>query len=136
MEEEDDTVAVDGGGRWRLRRRHCFRSRCRMLGSTLTSKEVANCNNQRLLRMASYDVEAFMRVNLLLSNEQMWEAGSKFVTFEKLHGVNLLLLKRAEILEKWKTRKEKLDGKYFTKTRKQKNYIEGKIWMVNILPGH
>jgi hypothetical protein len=86
--------------------------------------------------MASYDVEAFMRVNLLLSNEQMWEAGSKFVTFEKLHGVNLLLLKRAEILEKWKTRKEKLDGKYFTKTRKQKNYREGKIWMVNILPGH
>ena len=35
---------------------------------------------------------------------------------EKLHGVNSLLLKRAEILEKQKTRKEKLDGKYFTKT--------------------
>uniref|UniRef100_A0A0E0IPZ5 Uncharacterized protein n=1 Tax=Oryza nivara TaxID=4536 RepID=A0A0E0IPZ5_ORYNI len=27
--------------------------------------------------MASYDVEAFMRVNLLLLNEQMWEAESK-----------------------------------------------------------
>ena len=58
---------------------------------------------------------------------------------EKLHGVNSLLFKRAEILEKRKTRKEKLDGKYFTKTRKQKNYREGmnkrKIWMVNILPG-
>uniref|UniRef100_A0A0E0PM03 Uncharacterized protein n=1 Tax=Oryza rufipogon TaxID=4529 RepID=A0A0E0PM03_ORYRU len=27
--------------------------------------------------MASYDVEAFMRVNLLLLNEPMWEAGSK-----------------------------------------------------------
>uniref|UniRef100_A0A0E0KZT1 Uncharacterized protein n=1 Tax=Oryza punctata TaxID=4537 RepID=A0A0E0KZT1_ORYPU len=40
--------------------------------------------------MVSYDVRgAFMRVNLLLLNEQMWEAGSKwktqqskFVTFE------------------------------------------------------
>jgi len=37
---------------------------------------------------------------------------------EKLHGVNSLLLKHAEILEKRKTQKEKLDGKYFTKTRK------------------
>uniref|UniRef100_A0A0D3F4H2 Uncharacterized protein n=1 Tax=Oryza barthii TaxID=65489 RepID=A0A0D3F4H2_9ORYZ len=27
--------------------------------------------------IASYDVEAFMRVNLLLLNEQMWKAGSK-----------------------------------------------------------
>uniref|UniRef100_A0A0D3GZ43 Uncharacterized protein n=1 Tax=Oryza barthii TaxID=65489 RepID=A0A0D3GZ43_9ORYZ len=27
--------------------------------------------------MASYDVEAFMRVNLLLLNEQMWKARSK-----------------------------------------------------------
>uniref|UniRef100_A0A0D3FUN0 Uncharacterized protein n=1 Tax=Oryza barthii TaxID=65489 RepID=A0A0D3FUN0_9ORYZ len=27
--------------------------------------------------MASYDVNAFMRVNLLLLNDQMWEAGSK-----------------------------------------------------------
>uniref|UniRef100_A0A0E0IH95 Uncharacterized protein n=1 Tax=Oryza nivara TaxID=4536 RepID=A0A0E0IH95_ORYNI len=27
--------------------------------------------------MTSYDVEAFMRVNLLLLNEQMWEAVSK-----------------------------------------------------------
>uniref|UniRef100_A0A0D3HBG5 Uncharacterized protein n=1 Tax=Oryza barthii TaxID=65489 RepID=A0A0D3HBG5_9ORYZ len=29
------------------------------------------------LGMASYDMEAFMRVNLLLLNEQMWEAESK-----------------------------------------------------------
>uniref|UniRef100_A0A0E0BH47 Uncharacterized protein n=1 Tax=Oryza glumipatula TaxID=40148 RepID=A0A0E0BH47_9ORYZ len=64
MEEEDDTVAVDGGGRWRLRRRHCFRSRCRTLGSTLTSKEVANCNNQRLLHdglMLPHNVELISR---------------------------------------------------------------------------
>ena len=65
----------------------------------------------------------------------MWEAGSKW----KTPWVNSLLLKRAEILEKRKTWKEKLDGKYFTKTRKQKNFREGmnnrKIWMVNILPG-
>uniref|UniRef100_A0A0E0HQ93 Uncharacterized protein n=1 Tax=Oryza nivara TaxID=4536 RepID=A0A0E0HQ93_ORYNI len=107
MEENDNTVTVDGGGRRWLR--HCFGPRCR----TLTSKEVftwANRNNQRLLHvgdidrisksyictscsmwltaedrvesagdggMASYDVEAFMRVNLLLLNEQMWDAGSK-----------------------------------------------------------
>uniref|UniRef100_A0A0E0MWH2 Uncharacterized protein n=1 Tax=Oryza rufipogon TaxID=4529 RepID=A0A0E0MWH2_ORYRU len=55
MEEDDDTVAVDGGGRdgrRRLRRRHCFGPRCRTLGSTLTSNKVftwANSNNQRLL---------------------------------------------------------------------------------------
>ncbi len=36
---------------------------------------------------------------------------------EKLHRVNSLLLKRGETLEKQKTRKEKQDGKYFTKTR-------------------
>uniref|UniRef100_A0A0E0R742 Uncharacterized protein n=1 Tax=Oryza rufipogon TaxID=4529 RepID=A0A0E0R742_ORYRU len=89
MEEDDYTMAVDGGGRRRLRRRHCFGPRCRTLGSTLTSKEVftwANTNNQRLptsailieqASMASYDVEVFMRVNLLLLNEQMWEARSK-----------------------------------------------------------
>uniref|UniRef100_A0A0E0E2A1 Uncharacterized protein n=1 Tax=Oryza meridionalis TaxID=40149 RepID=A0A0E0E2A1_9ORYZ len=40
MEEDDDTVAVDGGGRWRLRRRHFFGPRCRTLGITLTSKEM------------------------------------------------------------------------------------------------
>ena len=36
----------------------------------------------------------------------------------KVHRVNSLVLKRRETLEKQKTWKEKLDGKYFTKTRK------------------
>uniref|UniRef100_A0A0E0P7M6 Uncharacterized protein n=1 Tax=Oryza rufipogon TaxID=4529 RepID=A0A0E0P7M6_ORYRU len=40
MEEDDNTVAVDGGGRRQLRRRHYFGPRCRTLGSTLTSKEM------------------------------------------------------------------------------------------------
>uniref|UniRef100_A0A0D3HUC8 Uncharacterized protein n=1 Tax=Oryza barthii TaxID=65489 RepID=A0A0D3HUC8_9ORYZ len=31
MEEDDDTVAVDGGGRRCLRRRHCFRPRYRSI---------------------------------------------------------------------------------------------------------
>uniref|UniRef100_A0A0D3HVM6 Uncharacterized protein n=1 Tax=Oryza barthii TaxID=65489 RepID=A0A0D3HVM6_9ORYZ len=56
MEEDDNTVAVDGGGQRRLR--HCFGPRCRTLGSTLTSKEVftwANSNNQRLLHIANID---------------------------------------------------------------------------------
>uniref|UniRef100_A0A0E0JJ05 Uncharacterized protein n=1 Tax=Oryza punctata TaxID=4537 RepID=A0A0E0JJ05_ORYPU len=54
MEEDDDTVAVDGGGRRWLRRRRCFRSRCRTPSSTLTNKEVFTCtksNNRRLLNM-------------------------------------------------------------------------------------
>lgn len=37
---------------------------------------------------------------------------------EKLIRVKLLLLKRGETLEKQKTQKEKLDGNYFTRTRK------------------
>uniref|UniRef100_A0A0E0F3D9 Uncharacterized protein n=1 Tax=Oryza meridionalis TaxID=40149 RepID=A0A0E0F3D9_9ORYZ len=40
MEEDDNTVAVDGGGRQRLRRMHYFGPCCQTLGSTLTSKEV------------------------------------------------------------------------------------------------
>uniref|UniRef100_A0A0D3FMS7 Uncharacterized protein n=1 Tax=Oryza barthii TaxID=65489 RepID=A0A0D3FMS7_9ORYZ len=58
MEEDDDTVAVDGGGRRWLRRRHCFGPRHQTLGSTLTSKEVftwANSNNQRLLHVSDID---------------------------------------------------------------------------------
>jgi hypothetical protein len=66
---------------------------------------------------------AFMRDKFVTFKKQIWEAGSKwktprskFVTFEKA-----LLLKSGETLEKQKTRKEKLDSKYFTKTWKQKN---------------
>uniref|UniRef100_A0A0E0AU43 Uncharacterized protein n=1 Tax=Oryza glumipatula TaxID=40148 RepID=A0A0E0AU43_9ORYZ len=58
MEEDDDTVAVDGGGRPRLRRRHCFGPHYRTLGSTLTSKEMftwANSNNHRLLHIGYID---------------------------------------------------------------------------------
>uniref|UniRef100_A0A0E0G5S7 Uncharacterized protein n=1 Tax=Oryza nivara TaxID=4536 RepID=A0A0E0G5S7_ORYNI len=58
MEEDDDTMSVDGGGRRRLRRWHYFSPRCWTLGSTLTSKEVftwANSNNQRLLHIGDID---------------------------------------------------------------------------------
>uniref|UniRef100_A0A0E0DBU6 Uncharacterized protein n=1 Tax=Oryza meridionalis TaxID=40149 RepID=A0A0E0DBU6_9ORYZ len=39
MEEDDGTLAVDDGGRWRLRRRRCFGPCCRTSGNNLTSKE-------------------------------------------------------------------------------------------------
>uniref|UniRef100_A0A0E0NZY6 Uncharacterized protein n=1 Tax=Oryza rufipogon TaxID=4529 RepID=A0A0E0NZY6_ORYRU len=58
MEEDDDTVAVDGGGRRWLRRRHCFGPLHQTLGNTLTSKEVftwANSNNQWLLHVSDID---------------------------------------------------------------------------------
>uniref|UniRef100_A0A0E0IHX8 Uncharacterized protein n=1 Tax=Oryza nivara TaxID=4536 RepID=A0A0E0IHX8_ORYNI len=61
MEEDDVTVAVDGGvrdGQRRLRRRHYFGPRCRTQDNTLTSKEVftwANSNNQRLLHVGDID---------------------------------------------------------------------------------
>uniref|UniRef100_A0A0E0PX53 Uncharacterized protein n=1 Tax=Oryza rufipogon TaxID=4529 RepID=A0A0E0PX53_ORYRU len=56
MEEEDDTMAVDGGasgGRRWLRRRHYFGPRCRMLGNTLTSKEVSS--NKQMLHVGDID---------------------------------------------------------------------------------
>uniref|UniRef100_A0A0D3G5Z8 Uncharacterized protein n=1 Tax=Oryza barthii TaxID=65489 RepID=A0A0D3G5Z8_9ORYZ len=55
MEEDDDTVAVDGGGRWRLRRRCCFEPRSRTLGSTLTSKELAVEDRVEFAGDGSYD---------------------------------------------------------------------------------
>uniref|UniRef100_A0A0D3GHJ0 Uncharacterized protein n=1 Tax=Oryza barthii TaxID=65489 RepID=A0A0D3GHJ0_9ORYZ len=60
MEEDDDTVVVDGvsGGQRRLRRRHYIGPRCRTLSNTLTSKEVftwANSNNQQLLHVGDID---------------------------------------------------------------------------------
>uniref|UniRef100_A0A0E0LM10 Uncharacterized protein n=1 Tax=Oryza punctata TaxID=4537 RepID=A0A0E0LM10_ORYPU len=58
MEEDDDTVAVDGGGPQRLRRRRCFEPRCRTPGITLTSKEVFTCtksNNRWLLHVCDID---------------------------------------------------------------------------------
>uniref|UniRef100_A0A0D9ZWD2 Uncharacterized protein n=1 Tax=Oryza glumipatula TaxID=40148 RepID=A0A0D9ZWD2_9ORYZ len=42
MDEDAGTVAVDGGGQRRLRRRRCFGLRCRTPSSTLTSKEMTN----------------------------------------------------------------------------------------------
>uniref|UniRef100_A0A0E0LCQ3 Uncharacterized protein n=1 Tax=Oryza punctata TaxID=4537 RepID=A0A0E0LCQ3_ORYPU len=56
--EDDGTVAVDGGGRLRLRRRRCFEPCCRTPGSTLTSKEVftyAKGNNRRLFHVGDID---------------------------------------------------------------------------------
>uniref|UniRef100_A0A0E0MCG8 Uncharacterized protein n=1 Tax=Oryza punctata TaxID=4537 RepID=A0A0E0MCG8_ORYPU len=54
MEEDDDTVAVDGSGQQRLRRRRCFGPRCRTSGNTFTSKEVftwTKSNNRQLLHV-------------------------------------------------------------------------------------
>uniref|UniRef100_A0A0E0GPD2 Uncharacterized protein n=1 Tax=Oryza nivara TaxID=4536 RepID=A0A0E0GPD2_ORYNI len=59
MEDDDDTVAwLASGGQRQLRRRHCFGPHYRILGSTLTSKEVftwANTNNQQLLHVCDID---------------------------------------------------------------------------------
>uniref|UniRef100_A0A0D3G6X4 Uncharacterized protein n=2 Tax=Oryza TaxID=4527 RepID=A0A0D3G6X4_9ORYZ len=58
MEEDDDTVAVNGGGRWRLRRRRCFGPCRRTSDITLTSKEVfiwVKRNNRRLLHVGDID---------------------------------------------------------------------------------
>uniref|UniRef100_A0A0E0M795 Uncharacterized protein n=1 Tax=Oryza punctata TaxID=4537 RepID=A0A0E0M795_ORYPU len=58
MEEDNDTVAVDGGGRRVLRRRRYFGPRYRTLGNTFTSKEVfiwAKSNNRWLLHVGDID---------------------------------------------------------------------------------
>uniref|UniRef100_A0A0E0GRT0 Uncharacterized protein n=1 Tax=Oryza nivara TaxID=4536 RepID=A0A0E0GRT0_ORYNI len=56
MEEEDITMAVDGGGQWRLRR--YFGPRYRTPNNTLTRKEVFTCaksNNRRLFHVGDID---------------------------------------------------------------------------------
>uniref|UniRef100_A0A0E0HDV9 Uncharacterized protein n=1 Tax=Oryza nivara TaxID=4536 RepID=A0A0E0HDV9_ORYNI len=109
MEEDNDTVVVDGGG-WRavasggsgegtasVLHLHiilhvasherigwstpviemmdgCY---CAKSSSSTTSFHDSIVDYCSPPGMASYDVEAFMRVNLLLLNEPMWEAGSK-----------------------------------------------------------
>uniref|UniRef100_A0A0E0PZC7 Uncharacterized protein n=1 Tax=Oryza rufipogon TaxID=4529 RepID=A0A0E0PZC7_ORYRU len=58
MEEDDGTVAVDGGGRRQLRRRCCMGPHCQTLGSTVTNKDVftwAKSNNRRLLHVDDVD---------------------------------------------------------------------------------
>uniref|UniRef100_A0A0D3G5G4 Uncharacterized protein n=1 Tax=Oryza barthii TaxID=65489 RepID=A0A0D3G5G4_9ORYZ len=52
-------------------------TRTRICGRLGVNEKLYEVNSKLDHRMASYDVEAFMRVNLLLLNEQMWEAGSK-----------------------------------------------------------
>uniref|UniRef100_A0A0D9ZYP8 Uncharacterized protein n=1 Tax=Oryza glumipatula TaxID=40148 RepID=A0A0D9ZYP8_9ORYZ len=85
MEEDNDTVVVDGGG-WRAvasggsgegtasMMDGCY---CAKSTSSTTSFHDSIVDYCSPPGMASYDVEAFMRVNLLLLNEPMWEAGSK-----------------------------------------------------------
>uniref|UniRef100_A0A0E0HSS2 Uncharacterized protein n=1 Tax=Oryza nivara TaxID=4536 RepID=A0A0E0HSS2_ORYNI len=82
MEEDDGTVAVDGGGRRQLRRRCCMGPHCQMLGSTIPTRmcslgpraTTGGCSTSTTLidstsnhlGMVPYDVGAFMQVNLLL----------------------------------------------------------------------
>uniref|UniRef100_A0A0E0AIS8 Uncharacterized protein n=1 Tax=Oryza glumipatula TaxID=40148 RepID=A0A0E0AIS8_9ORYZ len=96
MEEDDDTMAVDGGRqravasgslgegtapglaarRWMMDGYYCATSSS-SLYHTATSFHDSIVDYSSPPGMVPYDVEAFMRVNLLLLNRQMWEAGSK-----------------------------------------------------------
>uniref|UniRef100_A0A0E0M0F8 Uncharacterized protein n=1 Tax=Oryza punctata TaxID=4537 RepID=A0A0E0M0F8_ORYPU len=82
MEEEDGTMAVDGGGRRQLRRRRCFGPHYRTSGNTLTSKDVftwAKSNNQRLLHVGDID-RTSKNGALRCGGIHMWEDESKWKT--------------------------------------------------------
>uniref|UniRef100_A0A0E0LBS9 Uncharacterized protein n=1 Tax=Oryza punctata TaxID=4537 RepID=A0A0E0LBS9_ORYPU len=58
MEENNDTVMVDGGDRWRLRRRRCFEPHRWTPSNTFTSKKVfswVKSNNRRMLHVGDID---------------------------------------------------------------------------------
>uniref|UniRef100_A0A0E0J1K0 Uncharacterized protein n=1 Tax=Oryza nivara TaxID=4536 RepID=A0A0E0J1K0_ORYNI len=98
MEEDDDTVVVDGSGQRALRRRHCFGPRCRMLGSTLTSKEVftwANSNNQRLLHVG--DINRTSKSYICIS-WYMWLAAGDRVESTGDGDDGWLLLRNVELI--------------------------------------
>uniref|UniRef100_A0A0E0NZH7 Uncharacterized protein n=1 Tax=Oryza rufipogon TaxID=4529 RepID=A0A0E0NZH7_ORYRU len=83
MEEEDITMAVDGGGQRRLRRRRYFGPRYRTPDNTLTSKEVftwAKSNNRRLFHVGDIDKTSKNGVVQWGVFMQMWEAESKWKT--------------------------------------------------------
>uniref|UniRef100_A0A0E0GNT2 Uncharacterized protein n=1 Tax=Oryza nivara TaxID=4536 RepID=A0A0E0GNT2_ORYNI len=94
MEKDDDTMVVDGGSTLTSKEVFIWANSnnqgllhvddihrtskfyiCTLCSMWLGAEDMVESASDG--DMASYDVEACMRVNLLLLNEQMWEARSK-----------------------------------------------------------
>uniref|UniRef100_A0A0E0LIT2 Uncharacterized protein n=1 Tax=Oryza punctata TaxID=4537 RepID=A0A0E0LIT2_ORYPU len=85
MEEDDDILAVDDGGQWRL---SCyFEPRCRTLGNSFTSKKVFTWakSNNRLLH--AYITRAIYRIGT-----RDYSAHSRLIEIEDNHVYVLLEL--------------------------------------------